>query len=53
MATLSLAGLEQVYDVLAHAVDRAPEGHSEVLLAKLALLLSQEVGDATRVAELV
>ena len=53
MATLTLSGLEEVYDVLAQAIDRAPDGRSEVFLAKLALLLSQEVGDAARVVALV
>lgn len=46
--TLTTADLEQVYDDLASAVDDAGE-HSEKMLAKLALLLAQALGDATRV----
>lgn len=49
---LPLADLEQVFDDLATAVDRAGE-HSELFLAKLALLLAQEVGDGTRVRGLI
>lgn len=50
--TLSLTELEQVYDDLAHGVDRAGE-HSELFLAKLALLLAQALGDQPRVAALI
>jgi hypothetical protein len=46
--SLPLADLEQVYDELAAAVDRAGE-HSERFLAKLALLLADDLGDAQRV----
>lgn len=47
--SLPLSDLEQVYDDLASAVDRAGE-HSERFLAKLALLLAHELADAQRVA---
>lgn len=50
--TLSLSELEQVYDDLAQGVDRAGE-HSELFLAKLALLLAQALGDQPRVAALI
>lgn len=50
--TLSLSDLEQVYDDLASAIDRSGE-HSERFLAKLALLLAQELGDRKRVAQLI
>lgn len=50
--TLSLTELEQVYDDLAQGVDRAGE-HSELFLAKLALLLAQALGDQPRVAALI
>lgn len=43
--TLPLADLEQVYDHLADALDRAPEGRGELFLVKLALLLAHELGD--------
>ena len=51
-ATLPLPDLEQVYDELAQAVDRAGE-RSELFLAKLALLLAQELGDRGRLAALI
>lgn len=35
---LDVAGLEDVYDALATAIDRAGEGKSELFLVKLALL---------------
>lgn len=35
---LDVAGLENVYDALATAIDRAGEGKSELFLVKLALL---------------
>ena len=46
---LPLADLEQVFDDLARAVDSAGE-HSERFLAKLALLLANDLGDRARVA---
>lgn len=49
---LTVTELEQVYDDLASGVDRASE-HSERFLAKLALLLAQELGDQPRVAALI
>jgi hypothetical protein len=45
---LPLADLEQVYDHLAEALDRTPEGRSELFLVKLALLLAQDLGDRAR-----
>jgi hypothetical protein len=53
MPGLSLPDLEGVYDLLAQAIDRAPEGRCELMLTKLALLLAQEVGDRSRVEALV
>ena len=53
MPGLSLTDLEAVYDLLAEAIDRAPEGRSELMLTKLALLLAQELGDRERVTTLV
>lgn len=53
MPTLNTADLEQVYDTLAEAIDRAPEGQSERFLVKLALLLAREVGDRDRFEGLV
>lgn len=50
---LSLFDLEATYDRLAEAVDAAGEGRAELLLAKLVLLLAQELGDADRVAALI
>ncbi|OGA99755.1 MAG: DUF2783 domain-containing protein [Burkholderiales bacterium RIFCSPHIGHO2_12_FULL_69_20] len=50
--TLTLNGLEAVYDCLAETLDQAPPEKSELLLAKLALLLAQDLGDADRFAAL-
>jgi putative Ca2+/H+ antiporter (TMEM165/GDT1 family) len=50
---LSLPDLEETYDLLAEAVDRAPAAQRELMLAKLALLLAHELGDRARVAALV
>ena len=50
--TLPLPDLEQVYDELAEAVDRAGD-HRERFLAKLALLLAHELGDRERVTALI
>ncbi len=50
---LSLPDLESTYDWLAEAIDNAPAGTSELMLAKLALLLANDVGDPARVVALV
>ena len=44
-ATLSLSGLETVYDALATAIDQAGPEKSELFLVKLALLNAQALGD--------
>jgi hypothetical protein len=49
---LTLPDLEQVYDDLAEAADRAGD-RRELFLAKLALLLAHEVGDRHRVGALI
>ena len=46
---LSIAELEDVYDALAQAIDRAGDGRSELVLVKLALLQAQALGDAAQV----
>lgn len=46
---LPIADLEDVYDALAQAIDRAGEARSELFLVKLALLQAQALGDAERV----
>ncbi len=43
--TLSLSGLETVYDALAAAIDQAGPDKSELFLVKLALLNAQALGD--------
>ncbi|WP_204246698.1 DUF2783 domain-containing protein [Acidovorax carolinensis] len=43
---LGIAGLEQVYDQLAAAIDQAGPGKAELFLVKLALLNAQALGDA-------
>jgi hypothetical protein len=44
-ATLDIAGLEQVYDALAAAIDQAGTDKSELFLVKLALLNAKALGD--------
>ena len=43
--TLTIAGLEAVYDQLAEAIDQAGPQKSELFLVKLALLNAQALGD--------
>ena len=43
---LDIAGLENVYDALAQAIDQAGSDKSELFLVKLALLNAQALGDA-------
>lgn len=45
--------VERVYEALAEGVDRAGAQNSELFLAKLALLLSHELGDAARAVALI
>ena len=42
---LDIAGLEQVYDTLATAIDEAGVEKSELFLVKLALLKAQALGN--------
>lgn len=42
---LDIAGLEQVYDALATAIDQAGPDKSELFLVKLALLNAKALGD--------
>lgn len=51
--TLSLTGLETVYDALAQAIDQAGPDKSELFLVKLALLNAQALGDEARFAQQV
>ena len=43
---LSIAGLEEVYDALARAIDTAGADKVELFLVKLALLNANALGDA-------
>lgn len=52
-AGLALPDLEQVYDLLADAIDQAGPDKTELLLVKLSLLLAQALGDRARVAGLL
>ncbi len=45
-AALSMAGLEEVYDALARAIDTAGPDKTELFLVKLALLNANALGDA-------
>ncbi len=46
--TLSIPGLEAVYDTLAAAIDQAGPDKSELFLVKLALLNADALGSAER-----
>lgn len=46
--SLSLPGLEAVYDALAAAIDQAGPDKSELFLVKLALLNANALGSAER-----
>lgn len=52
-APLSIPQLEQVYDTLAEAIDRAGPDHTELFLTKLCLLLANQIGDDAVVAHQV
>lgn len=43
---LPIAGLEEVYDLLAEAIDQAGPARSELFLVKLILLNANALGDA-------
>ena len=45
---LSTEGLEEVYDALAQAIDRAGAEHCTLFLVKLALLNAHALGDTER-----
>jgi phytoene/squalene synthetase len=45
--------LEALWRRLAEAIDRAGPAHDRVMLAKLALLLAEEVGDPALVERLI
>ncbi|MEY4737506.1 MAG: hypothetical protein RL302_1825 [Pseudomonadota bacterium] len=49
MPALNIAGLEQVYDALANAIDAAGPEKTELFLVKLALLQANVIGDPQRV----
>lgn len=49
--SLPLSGLEDVYDALATAIDRAGPDKAELFLVKLALLNAQRLGSASLVRE--
>ncbi len=44
---LSIAGLEEVYDALAKAIDTAGPDKADLFLVKLALLNANALGDET------
>jgi hypothetical protein len=49
MPTLNIAGLEQVYDALANAIDAAGPEKTALFLVKLALLQANADGNPERV----
>lgn len=50
---LSLAGLEAVYDELAHAIDAVGIADSERFLVKFALLAANHIGDPDVVEDFI
>ena len=50
---LAVDGLEAVWERLAEAVDRAGPDRDRLMLAKLALLFAEALGDAGRAAALI
>lgn len=50
---LNTADLEQIYDVIAEAIDAAGGERSELFLAKLSLALANLVGDRAAVEQAV
>ncbi|MBN4667706.1 DUF2783 domain-containing protein [Pandoraea nosoerga] len=52
-AQTAIAGLEEIYDALALAIDDAPADERELRLAKVALLLAHEIDDPQRVIDLI
>jgi hypothetical protein len=53
MSSMSEAAIESVYERLALGIDAAGEENAHVFLAKVALLLANEVGDSERVISLI
>jgi hypothetical protein len=51
--TLPVEALEEVYELLAEALDAVPEGEESVFLAKLALALGDRIGDVTAIREAI
>ena len=49
----AIAGLEDIYDTLALAIDAAPQDKRELLLAKVVLLLANDLRDPQRVIDLI
>lgn len=45
--------MDELYQLLTHNVAEVDEAQSELILARLTLLLMQEVGDAQRVEALI
>ena len=50
---LAVAEMEAVWERLAHAVDQAGPERDRLMLAKLALLFAEALGDAPRVHSII
>ena len=50
---MSIADIEQVYDLIADGVDRAGAEKAEFFLAKLCLALANLVGDREKIANAI
>jgi hypothetical protein len=46
---LSIAAIEEVYDLIAEGIDQAGEAKAKLFLAKLCIALANLVGDANEV----
>lgn len=54
MSTLPIEQLEQVYDLLAQAIDKTlPQEKSALFLTKLCLLCAEHIGDANEFEKLI
>jgi hypothetical protein len=50
---LTTAAIEETYDLIADAIDRAGEAKAKLFLAKLSLALANLVGDSAQVTQAV
>ncbi|WP_025373122.1 hypothetical protein [Advenella mimigardefordensis] len=51
--SIQTQALEQVYDHLAQALDSVPESGRTLMLTRLALLMSEQIGDSEVICRLI